>query len=92
VSESSEDSPWVTKHVQAIARREPLAPDAIGQDLGIVAVPDRIGQAVPKQQETGLEDDFTLPPAIDCKTPGRLDAVSARRNVKARPDLHIRRF
>ncbi len=78
--------------MQAIARGEPLAPDVMGQDLGIVAVPDRIGQAVPEQQETGVQEDFTLPPVVDWKTPGRLDAVSARRNVKARPDLDMDSF
>jgi len=85
----SDDSLWEMEHGQAVARWERPVRDVIGQDLGIVAAAFRIGQAAPKQQEMGAREESTLLAIINWKTPGALEAVSARNNAQACPRLDM---
>jgi len=77
------------EHGRAVAHWEPSVPDVIGQDLGIVAAPVRMGHAAPKQQEIGAREESTLLAIINWKTPGALEAVSARNNAQACPRLDM---
>ena len=85
----SQDPLRDTEHLQAIVRGEPFVPEAIPQDLHMLAVPERIGQEVLKQHETAAKEKVILRPIINWPTPRTLDAASARSNVQACPDLDI---
>ncbi len=71
-----------TAHAQEIASWELFDSDAIGQESGIAAALDRMGQTVPKQHEPRAPEVARLRAARTPKRPSTLGKVSARSNVQ----------